>query len=230
MVMKRKVIIIGGVGSGVIVAEAIEAIAASRGSIELLGFLNDREPAGSKIGNALVLGRLEDWSACPSDAQFISAIPAVKDAWGRYRRVACLGIPQERWATIVHPAAQVAKTALIGAGSYIGPCAIVHSGATAGAHVTLRGGCHVSHDVQLGSYVFVGPNASILGRAKLADGAHLGANAVCREGTTVGRYAVVGVGSAVVKNVPEFAVVAGCPARIIGHVRPPEASQLPPNV
>jgi len=48
------------------------------------------------------------------------------------------------------------------------------------------------------------------------EGATLGANCTVRCGATVGRYAVVAAGAVVVKDVPAFRIVAGCPARPMG--------------
>jgi acetyltransferase-like isoleucine patch superfamily enzyme len=47
------------------------------------------------------------------------------------------------------------------------------------------------------------------------DGVWIGANAVVLKGVTVGRGAIVGAGSVVTKDVPEYTVVAGNPARTI---------------
>ena len=47
------------------------------------------------------------------------------------------------------------------------------------------------------------------------DGVLVGANAVVIEGVHVGANAVVAAGAVVVEDVPENAVVAGCPARVI---------------
>jgi sugar O-acyltransferase (sialic acid O-acetyltransferase NeuD family) len=214
----RPIVVIGGPGSGAIVAEAVRDLAATGQAIELVGFLNDLVPVGAEIAGAPVLGPFEAWDECPADTQFISAIPKPKESWGRYRRIRSLGIPPQRWVTIVHPRAQVARGVDLGCGTYVGPLATVETGARLGTHACVRGGSYISHDVLLGEYVFVGPNACVLGRSKLGDGAYVGANAVCRENVSVGRFAVIGIGAAVIADVAEFTVTAGTPARVIGHV------------
>jgi len=214
----RRIVILGGTGSGVLVAAAVAACAADGAPVAVLGFLNDAAPAGSALDGIPVLGGFEAWRDCPDDAVFISAIPQAKQAWPRFRRIAGLGIPAARWTTVIHPRACVDARATLGPGSFVGPLAVVEHGVRAGAHACVRGGCYVSHDITLGDYAFVGPNATVLSRCVLGEGAHIGSNAVCAPNLSVGRYAVVGVGAAVVRDVPDFAIVAGNPARRIGAV------------
>ncbi len=64
----------------------------------------------------------------------------------------------------------------------------------------------------------VGVNAIVCGYATVREGAHIAPGAVVRDGATVGRYSVVGLGAVVVEDVPDGAVVAGNPARVIGSV------------
>ncbi|MNG37879.1 dTDP-3-amino-3,6-dideoxy-alpha-D-galactopyranose 3-N-acetyltransferase [compost metagenome] len=49
-------------------------------------------------------------------------------------------------------------------------------------------------------------------------GASVGANATLLPGITIGKYAMVGAGAVVTKDVPEYAVVAGNPAKIIRYI------------
>ena len=212
---RQRIVVLGGVGSGVIVAEAIRAAAVLGAANELLGFLNDAVPRGSALAGFPVLGRFDDWRKCSPDTLFISAIPKPTEALARFRRLMSLGIPQDRWATVTHPQAVMADSAKLGRGSYIGPLAIVEAGLVAGEHTCLRGGCYISHDVSMERYVFVGPNATVLGRCRLGEGCHIGANAVCREERSIGRYAVLGVGAVVIRDIPDFAVVVGNPAKPI---------------
>ena len=49
--------------------------------------------------------------------------------------------------------------------------------------------------------------------------ASVGSNATILAGVTIGEGALVGAGAVVTKDVPDFAIVAGVPARVIGDVR-----------
>jgi acetyltransferase EpsM len=218
-------VVLGGAGSGIIVVEAIRA--AGRTAREVLGFLNDVEAVGARLADTPVLGTFEQWRDCPANANFISAFPGVKESFNRYRRLQSLDIPKNRWATVIHPSASVAHGVVIGCGSFVGAGAVIEPGVVAGAHVCIRGGSYISHDVRLGDYVFVGPNVTILGRSLVREGAYIAANSVCRDQITIGRYGVVGIGSVVVRDTADFAVVAGNPARIVDdgddglrHARP----------
>jgi len=215
---REKLVILGGTGSGIIVADAARA---STRAFDVIGFLNDGVPRGSDFSGIPVLGNFAAWQDCPAEARFISAFPKAKEAFARFARLVSLGIPDDRWATVIHPAAHVASDARLGLGSFVGAAAVVEPGVVGGKHVCIRGGSYVSHDVRLGDYTFIGPNATILGRSTIGEGAHVAANAVCREETAIGKYAVLGIGAVSLAEVPDFTVVAGNPARVISRLRHP---------
>ena len=142
--------------------------------------------------------------------------------------------------TSVWNRAALRNGAIIGAECIIGRDAFIDEGVRLGDRVKVQNGALVYHGVTVGDGVFIGPGAILtndrfprsvtptgeLARGEdwtvspieLRDGCSIGAGAVVVAGTTIGRFATVGAGSVVTRNVPDFALVAGNPARRIGWV------------
>ncbi len=130
--------------------------------------------------------------------------------------------------------------ASLGAECTIGRDAFIDEGVRLGNRVKVQNGALVYHGVTVGDGVFIGPGAILtndrypravtatgeLARAddwtvspiELRDGCSIGAGAVVVAGITVGRFATVGAGSIVTHDVPDYALVAGNPARRLGWV------------
>jgi acetyltransferase EpsM len=224
-VVTQKLVILGGSGDGLVVAQAARDCAAATHCLELAGFLDDRVPKGQVVFGAAVLGALRSWRTLPADVVFVPALHKVGEMPARARLISELGIPPERWASVVHPTACIAGDVSVGAGSFIASYVTIQPGARVGKFVSVRAGANVGHDAALEDFTYMGPNATLSGRSCLAEGAHLGPNAAVVDRLTVGRYAVVGVGSAVTKNVEPFAVCMGNPARRIRSLRDTEAGR-----
>lgn len=109
----------------------------------------------------------------------------------------------------------VTPGAMFGTGLYLAhPVGVVIGNrATIGDHVTFASG------VVVGSRQPTGPGAAE-GHATIGDGAILAAHAVILGNVTVGRHALVAANSVVLADVPDYAVVAGSPAKVVGSRAP----------
>lgn len=136
--------------------------------------------------------------------------------------------------------AQVREDAAIGENCVVGRGAYIGSGVEVGDNCKIQNYALVYEPAKLAAGVFVGPAVVFTNdqfpRAINADGspksphdwvavgvtvhegASIGAKSVCIAPLTIGAWALVGSGSTVVKDVPEFALVVGNPARRIGWV------------
>lgn len=205
----------GGPGDGVVLAQTVRDLNSVGQDVALVGFLNDTLPKGAKVASVPVLGAINDWPSLPPDTLFCMALHKVKQMPARAERVRALGIPDGRWFTLIHPTACIAGDVRPGHGTFVASHVTVQPGARIGCFASIRAGANVGHDAVLGDFAYMGPNATLSGRAALEEGAHLGPNAAVLDGIRVGRYAVVGLCSAVTKNIDDFAICIGVPARVV---------------
>ena len=84
-----------------------------------------------------------------------------------------------------------------------------------GKHVIINTAASIDHDCIVEDFAHVSPNATLSGNVKVGEGSHIGAGAVIIPNITIGKWAMIGAGSDVTKNVPDYSVVVGNPARKI---------------
>jgi sugar O-acyltransferase (sialic acid O-acetyltransferase NeuD family) len=212
--------IFGGPAGGTVIAHSIKRLAECGGPIRLAGFLNDELPVGETLAGARVVARFDAWRELPDQVVFAAPLHKAKHMQSRAQRIRQLGVPDARWATIVDPSAAIDDDAEIGCGSFAGPFAVVDGGVRLGRHVALWPAAQIAHHSVVEDYVFAGRGSIVSGRCRVGLGAHVGPGAVIVENLRVGRFAVIGAGAVVIRDVPHYAIVAGNPARIIGHVEP----------
>jgi UDP-2-acetamido-3-amino-2,3-dideoxy-glucuronate N-acetyltransferase len=129
----------------------------------------------------------------------------------------------------------------IGSETTIGPFVEIQAGASVGERCKIQSHTFVCEGVDIEDGVFVGHGVMFVNdlypRATNANGelqtasdwnliktrvgamSSIGSNATILGGITIGKHALVGAGAVVTKHVPDYAIVAGVPARIIGDVR-----------
>ena len=129
----------------------------------------------------------------------------------------------------------IQKGAKIGKNCVLGQNVNVGNNAAIGNYCKIQNNVSIYEGVTLEDYVFCGPSmvfTNILDprckypqvgsefyiKTLIKEGASLGANCTIVCGNTVGKGAIVGAGSVVTKDVPDFALVVGVPAKIIGWV------------
>ncbi len=101
--------------------------------------------------------------------------------------------------------------AVINIGAVVGPGTMIDMGAVLGGRAIVGAHCHIGAGAVLAGVVEPASATPVI----VEDGVLVGANAVVIEGVHIGKNAVVAAGAVVIEDVPENAVVAGSPARVI---------------
>jgi UDP-N-acetylglucosamine acyltransferase len=86
-----------------------------------------------------------------------------------------------------------------------------------GSECFLMDHVHLSHDTVLGDGVTVAHNVVFAGHTRVHDRANIGVAAIFHQFTTVGSYAMIGMGAVVTRDVPPFVMVSGCPAKFMRY-------------
>jgi UDP-2-acetamido-3-amino-2,3-dideoxy-glucuronate N-acetyltransferase len=137
----------------------------------------------------------------------------------------------------------------IGDGTKIGPFVEIQKNSHVGARCKISSHSFICEGVTIEDEVFVGhgvmftndlfpracaPNGGLKTEAewsmvptRIRQGAAIGSNATIICGVTIGRFALVGAGAVVTRDVPDYAIVSGVPAKVSGDVRDREGCPTP---
>lgn len=208
-------LLIGAGGFARETAELVRAVNRHTPTWRLLGLLDD-DPRlhGTRIGDVAVIGPSEAVHDHP-EALVTACVASPDNPLGRLVLVARLGLPAERYATLVHPTATVPESAAIGPGSVLHANTVLTADVELGSHVAVMPAVVLTHDDRIGDGVTFGAGARVAGDVTIEDGAYVGSGALLREHIVVGSGSVVGMGAVVTQSVPPGEVWAGVPARLL---------------
>ena len=135
---------------------------------------------------------------------------------------------------------QIRERAEIGENSVISKGVYIDTGVKIGKNVKIQNNVSVYEGVTIESGVFVGPHVCFtndkspralnpdghlkanadwkISKTLVKYGSSIGANATILPGVTIGRFAVIGAGAAVTKDVPDYGLAFGNPAKLICYV------------
>lgn len=217
--MKERVVIIGGKGTAVVIAEQIyDAHVRFGKDIEVIGFAFDDPAYKDGINGWPVLcGTREAYDKYKEDV-------SVKFVFALYRsdilkeRIALrdsLNIPIDRFLSFVHPSAYVAKSAQLGKANIILANCAINNNVVMDNYNTMQTGSLIGHDTHIGSNNFIAAHTCIGSNIHIGNGNFTGLNCSIKNFVRMGDYNLIGMAANVVKDVTEGYVLVGNPAKPI---------------
>jgi sugar O-acyltransferase (sialic acid O-acetyltransferase NeuD family) len=222
---ERELVIVGAGGFGRETVEAVRALNAAGARWRLAGYLDD-DPArhGKVIDGVPVLGGTGELAQMPG-VSVVVCTGRPDNFTSRPRIVEALGLPPERYATIIHPSASVSVTSQVGPGSVLLAQTVLTAAVTVGSHVAIMPHVILTHDDVVDDFATMASAVCLGGSVHVGRCAYVGAGALVREQRSIGSFALVGMGAVVTRDIPPREVWAGVPARYIREA----AAAAPPS-
>lgn len=219
MTQRVRVIGLGAGGHCAVMLELLQAL----GAYEVVALLDPREALwGSSVHGVPVIGG-DDLLRRQYDAGVTSAFLGLGGSSDNGPRRRLYELARSNGfdvVTAVHPSSIVSPSAKIAAGSNLFASSVVNADVDLGENVLVNTGAIIEHGCRVGAHVHVATGARIASGVTVGDEAHIGLGAVVRQGIDVGRGAVVAAGAAVVRDVEDWSVVGGVPARPLRSRKP----------
>lgn len=183
-----------------------------RKEIDVKGFLDDDKSVLTGFGGTWpnIIDSVENYCVQEDDV-FFCAMGEAK--WRKYYSDIITN-KGGHFINIYHPTAIISDAATFGEGCFVGPFCCVSPNVSIGDHVIIHAYSNLGHDALVGSfstlesYVFMGGGASV----GMLSTMHTRSSVIPHK--KIGREATVGIGSVVIRNVPDGVLVFGNPARI----------------
>ena len=219
--MNKKIIILGGLGNGSVIANAI-VDANNRGfdEWEFVGYLNDRQEKDSLIEGFPVMGKTGDVSEFVKKGFYlINTIYRIDGQKERIELFKSLKIPDSSLAIFIHPMAYAAPNVKLGAGTIIMPNVSVSSGTIFGKCCLVMVGATIGHNNKIGNYCHFAAQCCTGAYLKISEGVHIGLNATIRENLEIGKNSALGMGSVLLENIGDNEIWAVNPAKFIRQAK-----------
>ena len=206
----KKIVIVGAGGMGRETAWLIEQINDVRNEWEILGFIvDDIELKGKVVNGYSILG---DSNYLKTLSEDIFVIVAIGN--GKIRENIIKRIGKKKFATLIHPNVNIAKSSKVEEGCIICSGAVISIDTKISKHCIINFNSIIAHDVILEDFVTIHVNVNISGNVKIGRYSIIGSGTSIQQKKVIGENCIIGIGSSVIKNIKDNKTALGVPAEI----------------
>lgn len=195
------------------IVDLVNAVNAEKKTWNIIGFLDDDEKKhNTQFEGYEILGDSSILQKYPGAAVVNNV---ASSTYARYVTTQKILQYTSDFATLLHPSVNVKRHVKIGVNVTINEETVIGSHVVIKDHCVCRSICLIAHESTLQEYAYVASGVSLAGRVVLKRGAYCGVGSVVRPNVIIGEACLIGAGAVVVEDVPDYAIVAGNPAKLI---------------
>lgn len=208
----QRIVIWGAGGHAKVIADIIRR----GGQFEIAGFLDDGQPdrVGTEYYGATILGGVDRLPQLLGEQIQHMAI-ALGDNYLRLNKADAAEQAGFTLPALIDPSAVIAESVSVGAGVVIGAGAIINGDAKLLRCAIVNSGAIVEHDCIVSDGVHIAPGVALSGEVTVGSCTMIGTGSSVRNRIRIGRSSIIGVGSAVVCDIPDDVIAFGVPARVV---------------
>ncbi len=212
--MKKDLIfIIGSSGHAKVIIDIVE----KEGKYEIAGLIDSYKNKGEETLGYKIIGTEKDLPQLLASFPGASIIIAIGDNWIRHlvkEKITAIA-PELKFASTIHPSAQIAKNVKIGKGVVIMAGAIVNSESTIGDFTIINTKAAIDHDGTMMRFSSLAPGVTAGGNVTIGEFSAISIGASIKHNISIGNHAVIGAGSIVLNNCNNNVIMYGVPAKEI---------------
>ncbi len=205
---KKKIFVFGASGHAKVVIDIIE-----KEGLYDIAFLIDDAPdlQGRTVYDYRVSGGKEDLLQRREEVE--GGVVAIGSNRARKEVAQWLEENGFMLVTCIHPAAEIARGVVIERGTVVMAGAVINSDAYVGRNVIVNTRVSIDHDCVVCDSVHIAPGSTLCGTVSVGSGSFICAGSTVIPNLTIGKNVIIGAGSTVIRNVPDFSLEVGVPAK-----------------
>lgn len=215
-----KVIIIGGKGTAMVIADQIYDAKTRYGvDIDVIGLALDDHSMGDSICGYPILCDIKDLYSKygnNDDIKFIYALHRPDRIRERTKLLYDLNIPLDKFCNFIHPSVMIAHSAEIGYGNVILANCVINHGAKLGNFNTINSSVLIGHDTSIGNNNFIAAHVVTSSAITIGDMNFIGLNSAIHR--SVGNGNLIGQCTNAIKEIGDDMTLFGNPAQPRGIV------------
>jgi len=207
--MKKQPLLIFPLGGN-----GLEALDCMGDQWELVGYIDDdpqkqgKHPLGFEVFSRDALQQFPE-------AQLLAVQGGPDNFLRRKQIIQAFEISPERFATVIHPRANLSKHAQVGYNCLLMAGVTLTFNAQLKNHICVLPNTVIHHDTCIDDYTLIGSQVVVAGHTTIGENCYIGSRSSVINNITIGKSTLVGMGSNVIDSVKPHSKVVGNPAKYL---------------